>query len=280
VGSFAWRVGDRTLSCGERTHVMGVLNATPDSFSDGGRFLDPAAAVAEGMRMMEDGADLLDVGGESTRPGSDAVSAEEELERVLPIIKGLVAEGDIPVSVDTRKAEVAAAALEGGATIVNDVTAGRDPAMFEVIRDAGAGMVLMHMKGEPKTMQENPTYGNVVWEVRDFLSQRMEAAMAAGIEPARLAVDPGLGFGKTGTHSLTLMRDIESLLDLGRPVVVGPSRKSFIGAALGDLPVEERLEGTAAAVAIMAFQGAHVVRVHDVQEMARVVRVADAIRRA
>jgi dihydropteroate synthase len=259
---------------------MGVLNVTPDSFSDGGRFFDPQRAVAEGLRMVEDGADILDVGGESTRPGSDPVTMEDELDRVVPVIKSLAAEVDVPISVDTRKPPVAAAALDAGATIVNDVTAGGDPGMFEAVRAAGAGLVLMHMKGEPKTMQEHPTYGNVVWEVRDFLSQRVEAALKAGIDQQHLAVDPGLGFGKTASHSLTLMRDIESLLDLGRPVVVGPSRKSFIGAALGDLPVDERLEGTAAAVAVMAFNGAHVVRVHDVKEMARVARVVDAIRDA
>ena len=260
--------------------VMGVLNVTPDSFSDGGRLEDPEAAVTQGLRMTEDGADLLDVGGESTRPGSDPVAVPEEIDRVLPVIKRLTAEVDIPISIDTRKAEVARAGLDAGATIVNDITAGSDPSMFTIVREAGAGMVLMHIKGEPKTMQENPTYDDVVREVHDYLAGRIEAAVAAGIPAERLAVDPGLGFGKTAAHSYTLMREVEALLDLGRPVVVGPSRKSFIGAASGDLPVEERLEGTAAAVAVMAFRGAHVVRVHDVREMVRVVRVADAIRKA
>ena len=280
MAAFDWPVRDRVLRCGERTHVMGVINVTPDSFSDGGRFFDPEAAVAEGLRMADEGADLLDVGGESTRPGSDPVAVDDEQSRVLPVIKRLAAEVDIPISIDTRKHEVAAAALDAGATIVNDISAGGDPDMFGVVRDGGAGLVLMHIKGEPKTMQQNPTYDDVVREVHDHLAKRVEAAVAAGIGRDRLAVDPGLGFGKTGTHSLMLMAEIKAFLDLERPVVVGPSRKSFIGAALGDLPVGERLEGTAAAVAVMAWQGAHIVRVHDVREMARVVRVVDAIRSA
>lgn len=280
MAAFDWPVRDRVLRCGERTHVMGVINVTPDSFSDGGRFFDPEAAVAEGLRMADEGADLLDVGGESTRPGSDPVAVDDEQSRVLPVIKRLAAEVDIPISIDTRKHEVAAAALDAGATIVNDISAGGDPDMFGVVRDGGAGLVLMHIKGEPKTMQQNPTYEDVVREVHDHLAKRVEAAVAAGIGRDRLAVDPGLGFGKTGTHSLMLMAEIKAFLDLERPVVVGPSRKSFIGAALGDLPVGERLEGTAAAVAVMAWQGAHIVRVHDVREMARVVRVVDAIRSA
>ena len=268
------------LDCGERTLVMGIINVTPDSFSDGGRFFDPEVAVAEGVRMVADGADILDVGGESTRPGSDAVPAADERDRVVPVVKRLVAEVDVPISIDTRKAEVAAAALEAGATIVNDVTAGRDPEMFGLVRDSGAALVLMHMKGEPKTMQENPVYDDVVREVHDYLAERVEAAVEAGIERERVAIDPGLGFAKTTPHSLTLMKETPAFLDLGRPLLVGPSRKSFIGDALRGLPVGERMEGTAAAVAAMAFLGAHIVRVHDVPQMVRVVRVADAIRRA
>ena len=267
------------FDCGERTLVMGVLNVTPDSFSDGGRFFDPEAAVARALAMVEDGADIVDVGGESTRPGSDPVPAEQERDRVVPIIKRLAAELDVPVSVDTRKAEVARAGLDAGATIVNDVTAGRDPEMFEVVRASGAGYVQMHMKGEPKTMQEAPRYDDVVREVHDFLAERVEAAVAAGIDREALCVDPGLGFAKTEAHSLRMMRDTDALLDLGRPVLVGPSRKSFIGHVLGT-PVAERMEGTAGAVAYMVARGAHVVRVHDVREMVRVVRMVDAIRRA
>jgi dihydropteroate synthase len=257
---------------------MGVLNVTPDSFSDGGRFLDHEAAVAHGINMAEEGADLLDVGGESTRPGSESVTVEEELGRVLPVVKRLAAEVDAPISIDTRKPDVAAAALDAGAVIVNDVSGARDPSMFDVVRATGVGLVLMHMLGEPKTMQAEPRYGDVVGEVRSYLAERADAAVAAGIDRDRLAIDPGLGFGKAYQHNLTLMRDVDSFLDLGLPVVVGPSRKSFIGTALGDVPVDHRLEGTAGAVAWMAGRGAHIVRVHDVAEIVRMLRVVDAIR--
>jgi dihydropteroate synthase len=258
---------------------MGVLNVTPDSFSDGGRFFDPEAAVGRGLEMAADGADLLDVGGESTRPGSEAVSEEEERRRVIPVIKRLAAELDIPISIDTRKAEVAGAALDVGATIVNDVTAGGDPRTFEVAREAGAALVLMHMRGEPATMQQLTDYRDVVGDVRDYLSQRVEAAVAAGLDREVLCVDPGLGFAKTEEQSLRLIRETDALLSIGRPVLVGPSRKSFIGWAL-DLPVDERVEGTVAAVVLAVSRGAHIVRVHDVKEAARAVRVTDAILRA
>jgi len=258
---------------------MGIINVTPDSFSDGGRFFDPEVAVAAGIEMAASGADILDVGGESTRPGSDPVPVDQELDRVVPVIKRLATEVSIPVSIDTRRAEVARAALELGASVVNDVTSGSDPSMFEVTREAGAGMVLMHMRGEPKTMQQQTDYDDVVAEVKVYLGERVEAAMRAGIDRERLAVDPGLGFAKTEPQNYVLMRNIASFLDLGRPVLVGPSRKSFIGKVLGT-EVDQRMEGTAGAVAWMAGQGAHVVRVHDVREMVRVVRVVDAIRRA
>ncbi len=271
-------MGDRAVGCGQATLVMGVLNVTPDSFSDGGRFLDHEAAVAHGLRMAEEGAAILDVGGESTRPGSDAVTVEEELARVLPVIKRLAAEVDVPVSIDTRKPEVARVSLDAGAVLVNDVSGAREPGMLEVVAASGAGLVLMHMLGEPKTMQVEPRYQDVVREVRAHLAQRLEAAEAAGIDRDRLAVDPGLGFGKTYEHNLELMRDVDRLFGLGVPVVVGPSRKSFIGSALGDLPVDQRLEGTVGAAAWMAGKGAHIVRVHDVQPVARALRVVDAIR--
>ena len=280
MARLVWRVGERELDCSARTLVMGILNVTPDSFSDGGRFLDHEAAVRHGLAMAGDGADIVDVGGESTRPGSDPVSAADEIDRVVPVIKRLAAElPDVPVSIDTRKADVAEAALDAGATIVNDVSAGEDPRMFEVARAAGAGLVLMHMKGEPKTMQEAPRYDDVVGEVRDYLAARVAAAEAAGMERDRLCIDPGLGFGKTSEHSLLLMKEIDGLFGVGRPVLVGPSRKSFIGTVLGG-DVTDRAEGTAAAVAYMVSRGAHVVRVHDVREMVRVVRVIDAIVRS
>lgn len=275
-----WKIGDRVFDCGERTLVMGVLNITPDSFSDGGRFFGAVFAARHAVQMAADGADIIDVGGESTRPGSDPVPADEELHRVLPVIERLVEEiPGVPISIDTRKPEVAVAALEAGATIVNDVSAGRDPSMLNVVRNAGAAMVLMHMKGEPKTMQEVPHYDDVVAEVHGFLRERVEAAGFAGIDSARLCIDPGIGFGKSLEHNLTLMRNLDVLLDLGRPVLVGPSRKRFIGTLL-DLPEGERVEGTAGAVAWLVAKGAHAVRVHDVKEMVRVVRVVDAITHA
>lgn len=256
--------------------MMGIINVTPDSFSDGGRFFDPELAVAAGMRMAEDGADFLDVGGESTRPGSDPVSVHEEIDRVVPVIKRLAAEVETPISVDTRKHEVAVAAVDAGAAIVNDVTAGSDPRMFDVVREAGVAMVLMHMRGEPKTMQQLTDYADVVAEVRDYLAQRVDTAAARGIDRDRLAIDPGLGFAKTEEQNYVLMKEIGDFLHVGRAVVVGPSRKSFIGKVLGT-ETNERMEGTAGAVAWMAGQGAHIVRVHDVKAMVRVVRVVDAI---
>jgi dihydropteroate synthase len=258
---------------------MAILNVTPDSFSDGGQFFDPEEAVRAGLAMADARADVLDVGGESTRPGSDPVSSEEELRRVLPVIKRLAAEVDVPISIDTRRSEVATAALDAGACVVNDITAGRDPGMFETVRRADAGMVLMHMQGDPKTMQAEPHYEDVVGEVRSFLAERVEAAQAAGIPRERLCIDPGIGFGKTLDHNLSLMRHIGGLGTVGRPILVGPSRKSFIGR-LTEADVDQRMPGTAGAVAWLAANGAHVVRVHDVPEMLQVVRVVGAIRSA
>jgi len=258
---------------------MGVLNVTPDSFSDGGRFFEHESAVARGVEMVAAGADLLDVGGESTRPGAEAVSEGQELDRVLPVLKRLNAEVDVPISIDTRKPGVAAEALEAGAVIVNDVSGGRAREMFDVVRRSDAGMVLMHMRGEPKDMQERTDYLDVITDVRDGLRQRVEAATAGGIDPERIAVDPGLGFAKTFEQNLLLMKEIDAFTELGRPLVVGPSRKSFIGRVL-DTEVDRRLMGTAGAVAWLASHGANVVRVHDVEEMVQVVRVVDAIRGA
>ena len=280
MGGPIWRVGDRAFDASERTLVMGILNVTPDSFSDGGRFEDADAAIEHGTRLIEDGADIVDVGGESTRPGSDPVPAVEEIDRVRPVIRGLVERHPaVPISTDTRKAEVAAAALDAGATIVNDVSGARDPAMFETVRDRGASMVLMHMQGDPKTMQEAPSYEDVVGEVKEYLRERVEAAGFAGIDPERLVIDPGIGFGKDLEHNLELLHGIDALLDLGRPVLIGPSRKRFIGTVL-DLPEDERVEGTAGVVAWAVARGVHAVRVHDVREIVRVVRMIDAIARA
>jgi dihydropteroate synthase len=273
-------VGERAFDCSDRTLVMGILNVTPDSFSDGGRFLGERAAVDHGVTMAEWGADIVDVGGESTRPGSDPVGAEVEIERVVPVIERLARHlPGIPISIDTRKPEVAAAALAVGATIVNDVSAGSDPGMFELAGQSGAAIVLMHMRGDPKTMQDAPSYDDVVAEVHEYLRERIEAAEFAGIEAERIVVDPGIGFGKDLGHNLALIRRIDAFLDLGRPVLVGPSRKRFLGTLL-DLPEDERVEGTAAAVAWSVSRGAHLVRVHDVKEIVRVVRVIDAIAKA
>lgn len=278
--SLIWRCGRHEIVCGERTLVMGILNPTPDSFSDGGQLATVEAALERAVHMVGDGADVLDVGGESTRPGSEPVDVADEIDRVVPVIERIVgAMPDVPVSVDTRKAAVAAEALRAGASIVNDVSAGGDPEMFEVVSRHGAGMVLMHMLGEPKTMQEDPVYDDVVDDVHAYLDGKIEAAVAAGVERESLCIDPGIGFGKTLEHNLRLMKEIAGFLDLGRPVLVGPSRKRFIGTLL-DVEVDERMEGTAGAVAWLGAQGVHVVRVHDVKEMVRVVRVVDAIERA
>jgi dihydropteroate synthase len=275
-----WRTASGELELGGRTRLMGVVNVTPDSFSDGGLFLDPEAAVRHGIELAESGADVLDVGGESTRPGSDPVGAGEEIDRIVPVIKRLAAEVDAPVSVDTRKAEVAAAALDAGAAIVNDVSAGRDdPRMFEVARDSGAGLVLMHMLGDPKSMQQDPRYDDVLREVHEFLEERVAAAEAAGVERGQLCVDPGIGFGKALEHNLLLLRHVDAVRVPGVPMVVGPSRKAFIGRVTGT-EADDRLGGTAGAVAWLAATGVEIVRVHDVREMRQVVAVVDAIARA
>jgi dihydropteroate synthase len=279
AGEPVWHCGPHVIPLRRRTMVMGVVNVTPDSFSDGGSYGGADDATKHALQMVGDGADLLDVGGESTRPGSDPIPADEERHRVLPVIEAIVKERpDLPVSVDTRKSKVATAALEAGATIVNDISAGADPAMFHVVRNAGAGMVLMHMLGEPKTMQENPTYHDVVADVRGFLGARIEAAVAAGIDHDQLCVDPGIGFGKTLEHNLSILREIGAFQHLGVPTLVGPSRKGFIGSLTGT-EVDERVEGTAGVVAWCAAHSVDVVRVHDVKQMVRVVRVVDAIAR-
>jgi dihydropteroate synthase len=259
---------------------MGVLNVTPDSFSDGGRFLGERAAVDRGLAMADEGADIVDVGGESTRPGSGAVQVSEEMERIVPVIERLAAHLPVPISVDTRRAEVARTALDAGAVIVNDVSAGRDPDMFDVVRDRGAGYVLMHMLGEPMTMQHEPRYDDVVAEVSEYLRERIEAAGLAGIDTERVAMDPGIGFGKTVEHNLSLLRHVEAFAALDRPVLYGPSRKRFIGSLLGGADENERLEGTLGTVSWLAARGVHVVRVHDVLEVHRALTLVDAIARA
>ena len=258
---------------------MGVLNVTPDSFSDGGHYRSVARAVARAERMAEEGADLIDVGGESTRPGAAPVPLDEELRRVIPVIERVARRCRLPMSIDTTKAEVARRAIAAGAAMVNDVTALRgDPEMAAVVAEAGVPVVLMHMRGAPATMQRAPRYRSVMGELLRFFRERITAAEAAGIDRRRIILDPGIGFGKTLRHNLEILQRLDALAELGQPILVGPSRKAFIGRLL-DLPVGERFEGTAAAVAAAVLHGARLVRVHDVAAMARVVRVADAIRR-
>jgi dihydropteroate synthase len=259
---------------------MAVLNVTPDSFSDGGRFQDVEHAVNDALEMVHEGADILDIGGESSRPGAEPIPLEEELRRVTPVLTKLAKQVPVPISIDTTKSEVARRCLDLGASIVNDISALRgDPAMAVVVKEYRAGVILMHMRGVPATMQINPSYTDVVEEVYDFLRGRAEAAVNSGIDPDRIAIDPGLGFGKRLEDNLTLLGQLSLFSGLGRPVVVGPSRKGFLGSLL-QRPVLEREWGTAAAVAVAVLNGANVIRVHAVPEMRQVIRVAQSIRAA
>lgn len=275
-------LGGRTLTFGARTHVMGVVNVTPDSFSDGGRYLGADAAVAHGLRLAEAGADVLDIGGESTRPGSRPVSAEEELARVLPVVQGLRARTDVPLSVDTTKAAVAREVLKAGAVLINDISGlSFDPELPRVIAEAGAACCLMHMQGTPETMQREPHYEDLLDEVLAFLEQGVERAVSAGVARERLLVDPGIGFGKTLEHNLFLLNRLEELHVLGLPVLVGTSRKGFLGRLVGGKPAGERLAATLGSVALAAATGgAHVFRVHDVAEAREALTVVDAVRAA
>jgi dihydropteroate synthase len=260
---------------------MGIVNVTPDSFADGGRYLDPAAAVRQARALAAEGADLLDVGAESTRPGSPGVPAGEERARLLPVLERLLDDPPCPVSVDTSKPEVAEPALALGAHMVNDVTGLRDgPALARVCAAHGAGLSVMHMQGTPRTMQADPRYDDLLGEIRASLETAIATAEAAGVAPESLCVDPGIGFGKTVAHNLTLLKRLDAFRPLGKPILVGPSRKSFIGALLDHLPPSERLEGTLAASVMAVVGGAHIVRVHDVAAVRRAVRVAEAIRDA
>lgn len=272
------RVGRIFGAIGTRTLVMGIVNVTPDSFSDGGRFIDPGAAAAHATQMMVDGADIIDVGGQSTRPGSGPISSAEERARIVPVIERLAAESDAVISVDTYQAEVAEAALDAGAAIVNDISgASFDPDMPALIARRDCPAVLMHILGTPKDMQEHPVYTDLVSEVTAFLRTRLQCLAEAGVDERLLLIDPGIGFGKTVEHNIEILRRLAELKSIGRPILVGTSRKSTIGQVLGGLPPEERLEGTAATVALAIAHGADVVRVHDVKEMARVARMTDAI---
>ena len=274
--SHGFKFGSRVYDLSARTYIMGIVNVTPDSFSDGGRFFDPDLAVQHGIQLEKQGADFLDIGGESTRPGSEPVTEEEEIRRVVPVIERLVKAVSIPVSIDSYKSEVARRGLEAGACIVNDISGlTHNPRMIDVVVEHNASVVLMHILGTPKTMQMHPVYSDVVHEVYQFLERQVSVVRDRGV--AQIMVDPGVGFGKDLQHNLDLMRRLEEFQELGCPILVGPSRKSFIGKLL-DLPVDERLEGTAAAVTACVLRGANIVRVHDVREMKRVALVADALK--
>ena len=276
-----WLVGGRTIDLSHRALVMGILNVTPDSFSDGGQLADAEAAIARGVAMVGEGADVLDIGGESTRPGAAPVSEADERERVLPVVEGLrSALGErVLISIDTMKAGVARAALEAGADIVNDVTAlTGDPEMAGVVAKSKCGVVVMHMQGEPRTMQAAPHYDDVVAEVGKYLADRVAALEAIGIAPERILVDPGIGFGKTLEHNLALLRALPELAaSANRPVLLGVSRKTFIGTLCGGAPPEDRLWGTVALTAYARQQGVAAIRVHDVQENAEALRMTEAI---
>ncbi len=278
--STLWQLHDTVLDLSGHTHILGIVNVTPDSFSDGGRCLDPRAAVDHGLRLLDEGADLLDIGGESTRPGAEPVAAEEELRRILPVLRGLAAaRPGARLTVDTSKATVARAALEAGAQAINDVTAGADPDMFGVAAEAGAGLVLMHMQGLPRTMQLDPHYTDVVAEVAAHLQARMQAAIAAGVPPACIVLDPGIGFGKTLQHNLALLAGLPSLTSLGRPLLVGVSRKRCLGEITGR-NTGDRLAASLGALAACIQAGARIIRVHDAKESCDVARVLDTIHRA
>jgi len=267
-----------TLELGDKTLIMGALNVTPDSFSDGGVFFQQDRALARALEMVEEGVDIIDIGGESTRPGARPIDPQEELSRILPVVKDLANQTDTPISVDTRKAEVARGVLEAGGQIINDISALRaDPEMAKVIASHQVPVVLMHMRGTPETMQENIHYVSLVSDIIQYLKQSIDMASTAGVDLERIIIDPGIGFGKTVDHNLAIIKHLYQFKTLGRPILVGPSRKSFIGKIL-DLDADQREEGTMASIAASILNGAHIVRVHNVRNAIRVSRIADAIK--
>jgi dihydropteroate synthase len=271
------RFENRNVDLSSGTHIMGVLNVTPDSFSDGGRFFKLEDAVSQGMKMIGEGADMIDVGGESTRPGSDPLPIGDELSRVIPVIQSLSKKTDVPISIDTYKAEVARRALDAGAQMINDISALRfDPKMKEVASEYKVPIVLMHIKGTPKEMQKDPSYEDVIAEITEYLRQSIKIAQDAGIDREKIIIDPGIGFGKRVQDNLNVLKNLKEFSILGCPILIGCSRKSFIGRVL-DLPVEERSEGSLAALAVAVMNGANIVRVHDVKESKRVVSLIDAV---
>ncbi len=271
---------DFNFDFSSRTCIMGILNVTPDSFSDGSLYVDKDYAIEHAFRMQYEGADIIDIGGESTRPGSEAISIQEEIRRIVPVIETLAKNIKVPISVDTCKSAVAEAAISAGASIVNDISGLRfDPKMPGVVARNKAPVVIMHIKGRPKNMQRTPTYKALIPEIMDYLREGINIAREAGIPDGRIIIDPGIGFGKTVEHNLEIIKRLNEFTGFEKAILLGPSRKSFIGKTLGDLPVTERLEGTAAAVAIGIFNGANIIRVHDVKAMVRVAQIADGIRR-
>ena len=274
---YTLRVNGNKYTLGQRTWIMGVINITPDSFSDGGLHFDRDKAVARGLQLREEGSDIIDIGGESTRPGSEPISEEEELRRVIPVISALRKKTDSLISIDTTKSEVARAALDAGADIINDISSSSfDPKTFSLAAKRGAPVILMHMKGIPRNMQVNPFYENVLLEVKSFLKEKIKAAQAAGIEKEKIIVDPGIGFGKRHKDNLVLIKNLHFFEDLDRPILIGISRKSFIGKILGT-PPQQRLEGTIASAVLSIIHGAHILRVHDVASVKKAVLVAEAI---
>ena len=269
----------KSLTFGERTWIMGILNVTPDSFSDGGRYLDASRAIAYAHQMIEDGADIIDIGGESSRPGASPVSTDEELARVLPVIEALANGTEALLSIDTYKPAVARSALQAGANIVNDITALGNADMAEIVAAMDAGLILMHMKGVPRTMQRSPVYRDLIPEILTFLRQRIDKAQTEGVCPDRIMIDPGIGFGKTGEHNLEILRCLDRFRSLEKPILIGTSRKAFIGKILNLPNPDDRLEGTAATVAWAIAHGADVVRVHDVKPICQVTQMTDAIYR-
>jgi len=269
-----------SLDFSSKTYLMGILNVTPDSFSDGGVFLNKDRAVDQALRMQDEGADIIDIGGESTRPGSGAITVREEIKRVLPVIEELAGKVSIPISIDAYKSGVAEAAIQAGASIINDISGLRfDTKMPGVVARHKVPVVIMHIKGRPRDMQKKPVYKSLIPEIMDYLTESIIKARKAGIPDDMIIIDPGIGFGKTLEHNLEIIRRLNEFTGYQKPILIGPSRKSFIGKLLGDLPVTDRLQGTAAAVAISIFNGANIVRVHDVKEMRRVAKIADAILR-
>lgn len=278
MGATLWKIADRAIDLSQNGLIMGVLNVTPDSFSDGGQFFAVERAIERGLEMVREGAGIIDVGGESTRPGARPISEKEELERVLPVIAGLREKVAVPISIDTSKARVAESALEVGASIVNDVTAGRfDPEMMPLVAEKQAAFVIMHMKGTPQTMQTNPLYDDVVGEVADFFRQQYACALECGIDCMGIAFDPGIGFGKTVEHNLKLLANLSRLQVDQRPIVVGVSRKSFLGKIIGSSERGDRLSATIALTAILRERGAQILRVHDVKENTAALRVAERL---